>query len=148
MHPLIWKKCSLRCLDIFLISNIQNTGINRLFLLHLSFNFTICPIFICIFIFLLIVFHIPLCKVRQPYKGCPLTCFLAEITWNETAWRMRTNNVKRVYSFSYMKKHVTLAMNIVVVHIVILITSSPSGTGFYVMRWVKYGGWRYRKILR
>ena len=100
------KKCSLGswiisyvlgCLDIFLISNIQNIGINRLFLLHLSFNFTICPIFICEFIFLLIVFHIPLCNVRQPYKGCPLTCFLAEITRNETVWRMRTNNVKRVY---------------------------------------------------
>ena len=87
----------LGCLDIFLISNIQNIGTNRLFLLHLSFNFTICPIFICEFIFLLIVFHIPLCNVRQPYKGCPLTCFLAEITRNETVWRMRTNNVKRVY---------------------------------------------------
>ena len=49
------------------------------------------------FFFLLIVFHIPLCIVRQPYKGCPLTCFLAEIMWNETLWRMHTNNVKRVY---------------------------------------------------
>ena len=48
----------------------------------------------------LIVFHIPLCNVRQPYKGCPLTCFLAEISRNETVWRMRTNNVKRVYCFS------------------------------------------------
>ena len=35
------------CLDIFLISNIQNIGMNRLFLLHLSFNFDICPVFIC-----------------------------------------------------------------------------------------------------
>ena len=61
------KKCSLGswiisyvlgCLDIFLISNIQNIGINRLFLLHVSFNFTIYPIFICEFIFLLFsVFH-------------------------------------------------------------------------------------------
>ena len=34
---------------------------------------------------------------RQPYKGCPFECNLAEITWNETVWRMRTNNVKRVY---------------------------------------------------
>ena len=87
----------LGCLDIFLISNIQNIGINRLFLLHLSLNFTICPIFICEFIFLLIVIHIPLCNVRQPYKGCPLTCFLAKITRYETVWRMRTNNVKIVY---------------------------------------------------
>ena len=35
--------------------------------------------------------------MKQPYKGCPLTCLLAEITRNETVWRMRTNNVKRVY---------------------------------------------------
>ena len=68
-------------------------------LLHLSFNFTICLIFICRFIFLLIIFHIPLCYVRQPYKGCPFTCNLAEITRNEYVWRMRTNNVKRVYYF-------------------------------------------------
>ena len=33
----------------------------------------------------------------QPYKGCPFECNLAEITRNETVWRMRTNNVKRVY---------------------------------------------------
>ena len=44
-----------------------------------------------------IVFHIPLCIVRQPYKGCPLKCFLVEITQNETLRHMRTNNVKRVY---------------------------------------------------
>ena len=44
-------------------------------------------------------------------------------------------------SFSYTKKHVILAINIVIVQIVISITSSPSGTGFYEMRWVKYGGW-------
>ena len=34
---------------------------------------------------------------RQLYKGCPFECNLAEITQNETVWRMRTNNVKRVY---------------------------------------------------
>ena len=102
MHLLIRKKCSLGCLDIFLISNIQNIGINRLFWLHLSFNFTNCQVFICEFIFHLIVFHIPLCNVRQPYKGCPLTCFLAEITRNETVWRMRTNNVKRVYCWLFI----------------------------------------------
>ena len=34
---------------------------------------------------------------RQPYKGCPFECNLVEITRNETVWRMRTNNVKRVY---------------------------------------------------
>ena len=39
--------------------------------------------------------------------------------------------------FSYMKKHVILAIDIVIVQIVISITSSPSGTGFYVTRWVK-----------
>ena len=44
-------------------------------------------------------------------------------------------------SFSCMKKQANLAINIVMVQIVISITSSPSGTGFYVMRWVKYGGW-------
>ena len=41
-------------------------------------------------------------------------------------------------SFSYT---ISLAINIVIVQIVISITSSLSGTGFYVMRWVKYGGW-------
>ena len=49
-------------------------------------------------------------------------------------------------SFSYMKKHVILAINIVSGLIVIWIMSLPSGTGFYVMRWVKYGRWRYGKI--
>ena len=44
-------------------------------------------------------------------------------------------------SFSYNKKHIILAINIVFAQIAILITSSPSGTGFYVMRRVKYGGW-------
>ena len=34
-----------------------------------------------------------------------------------------------------------IGKNIVMVQIVILITSSPSGAGFYVMRWIKYGGW-------
>ena len=79
--------------NIFLLSQIF--GI--LELITFSFNFTICLIFIYGFIFLLIVFHIPLCHVRQPYKGCPFMCNLAEITRNETVWRMRTNNVKRVY---------------------------------------------------
>ena len=80
----------------FFISNIQSIGINHLFLLHLSYNFTICLIFIRGFIFLLLVFHIPLSNVRQPYTGCPFTCNIAEITRNETVWRMRTNNVKSV----------------------------------------------------
>ena len=44
-------------------------------------------------------------------------------------------------SFSYMKTHIVLAINIVIAQIAISIMSSPSGTGFYVMRWVKYGGW-------
>ena len=70
------------------------SGIDHLFWLHLSFNFTICLIFIFEFIFILIAFHIPLCIVRQPYKGCPFTCNLVEITWNETVWHMPTNNVK------------------------------------------------------
>ena len=38
-------------------------------------------------------------NARQPYKGCPFTCNLAEITRNETVWRIRTNNVKGVYCF-------------------------------------------------
>ena len=46
------------------------------------------------------------------------------------------------------KIHVILAINIVIAHIAILITSSPSGARFYVMRWVKYGRWRYHKISR
>ena len=83
----------------FFISNIRNIGINYLFLLHLSFNFTICLILICGIIFLLIVFHIPLCNLRQPYTGCPFTCNLAEITRNETVWRMRTNNVKGIMTY-------------------------------------------------
>ena len=36
-------------------------------------------------------------------------------------------------SFSYTKKHLILAIYIVIVQIVILIMSLPSGTGFYVM---------------
>ena len=44
-------------------------------------------------------------------------------------------------SFSYTKKHVILVINTVISQIAISITSSPSGTGFYVMRWVKYGRW-------
>ena len=43
-------------------------------------------------------------------------------------------------SFSYTKKQVILRINIVIAEIVISFTSSASGTGFYVMRWVKYGG--------
>ena len=84
----------------FSISNILNIGINHLILLHLSFYFTTCLIFFCGFIFLLIIFHIPLCNVRQPYKGCPFT---SNFGGNETVWRMRTNNVKRVYyTFDYI----------------------------------------------
>ena len=48
----------------FYITNIRNIGINHIFLLNLLFDFTICRIFICRFIFLLILFHIPLCNVR------------------------------------------------------------------------------------
>ena len=70
------------------------------FIIILSFNFTICLIFICGILFLLIVFHIPLCNVRHSYTGCPFTCYLAEITRNETVWRMRANNVKGVYCFT------------------------------------------------
>ena len=44
-------------------------------------------------------------------------------------------------SFSFMKTHLVLAINIVIAQIAISITSAPSGTGFYVMRRVKYGGW-------
>ena len=54
-------------------------------------------------------------------------------------------------SFSYTKNtHVILAIIIVtyITQIVILIMSSLSGTGFYAMRWVKYGGWCYEKISR
>ena len=73
-----------------------------------------CLIFICEFIFLLIVFYIPLCNVRQPYEGCPFTCYLAEITWNETVWRMRTNNVKRVYCpFCILSGHRSKFLNYV-----------------------------------
>ena len=43
--------------------------------------------------------------------------------------------------FSYTKKtQVISAIDIVIIQIVISInTSSPPGTRFYVMRWVKYG---------
>ena len=40
---------------------------------------------------------------RQPYKGCPFECNLAEITRNETVWRMRTNNVKKSLLFIILK---------------------------------------------
>ena len=83
------KKVSLGCLEIIFLSQIF--GILELIII-LSFNFTICLIFICGILFLLIVFHIPLCNVRQPF-----TCNLAEITRNETVWRMRTYNVKGVF---------------------------------------------------
>ena len=89
------KKVRLGCLEIIFLSQIF--GILELIII-LSFNLTICLIFICGIFFLLIVFHMPLCNVRQPYTGCPFTCNLAEITRNETVWRMRTNNVKGVYS--------------------------------------------------
>ena len=69
------------------------------------FIFTISLIFICKFIFLFIfsIFHCV--AYRQPYKGCPFECNLAEITRNETVWRMRTNNVKGVYSLQILKVH-------------------------------------------
>ena len=46
-----------------------------------------------------------------------------------------------VFLFFYKKNHVILAINIAIPQITILIMSLPSGTGFYVLRWVKYGGW-------
>ena len=46
-----------------------------------------------------------------------------------------------VITFSYTKENVILVINIVFAQIAISITSSPSGNGFYVMRWVKYEGW-------
>ena len=65
--PAHFEKSQPRMLrNHFFISNIRNIEIYHLYLLHLSFNFTICLIFICRFIFLLIVFNIPLCNVRQP----------------------------------------------------------------------------------
>ena len=45
----------------------------------------------------LLTLRIYLCNERQPYKGCPFTCNITEITRNETVWRMHTNNVKGVY---------------------------------------------------
>ena len=55
---------------------------------------------------------------------------------------MAIENAFLVIPFSYTKKtHVILVINIVFAQIAILITSSLSGTGLYVMRWVKYGGW-------
>ena len=45
------------------------------------------------------------------------------------------------FFFSYTKIPIILAIIIVFAQIAILITSLPSGTGFYVMKWVKYGGW-------
>ena len=92
--PAHLEKVSLGCLEIIFLSQIF--GILELIII-LLFTFTICLIVICGFFFRLIVFHIPLCNVRQPYTGCPFTCNLAEMTRNETGWRMRTNNVKRVY---------------------------------------------------
>ena len=43
-------------------------------------------------------------------------------------------------SFSYTKTHFLLAINIVMDQISLLITSLPPGTGFYLIRWIKYGG--------
>ena len=44
-------------------------------------------------------------------------------------------------SLSFTKKHVILAINIIISQIALSIRSSLSGTGFYVMRSVKTGGW-------
>ena len=93
------EKSQSRMLRIIFLSQIF--GILELIII-LSFNFTICQILFCGILFLLIVFHIPLCNVRQPYTGCPFTCNLPEITRNETVWRMRTNNVKRVNFILYL----------------------------------------------
>ena len=50
------------------------------------------------------------------------------------------DNAWIVIPFSYTKEHIILVINNVFAQIAISITSSPSGTGFYVLRWVKYGG--------
>ena len=49
---------------------------------------------------------------RQPKKGCPFECNLAEITRNETVWRMRTNNVKRDYSPYFCRKLGKMSQNL------------------------------------
>ena len=46
-----------------------------------------------------------------------------------------------VIPFSYTKEHVILVIDIVFAQNAISITSLPSGSGFNVIRWVKYGGW-------
>ena len=47
-------------------------------------------------------------------------------------------NAEILFKFLFLyEKHVVLAINIVFVQI--LITSLLSGTGLYVMKWVKYG---------
>ena len=53
----------------------------------------------------------------------------------------RRKCIYRVYFIFLFEKHTILAINSVIAHIAISITSSPSGAGFHVMRWVKYGGW-------
>ena len=43
--------------------------------------------------------------------------------------------------FSYTEKHVILAINIVLAQIAIRLRVRRQVLGFYVRRWVKYGGW-------
>ena len=54
----------------------------------------------------------------------------------------KENAFIKINYFSYLikKTHVILAIIFVIAQMVISMTSLPSGTGFYVMRWVKYGG--------
>ena len=47
--------------------------------------------------------------------------------------RQKKMHLSCLIPFLFEKKHVILASNIVIVQIVILIMSLPSGTGFYVM---------------
>ena len=54
--------------------------------------------------------------------------------------RQKKMHLSCLIPFPIRKKYVILAINIVITQIALLITSLPSGTGFYVMRWVKYGG--------
>ena len=62
MHPLIRKKSALDALKSIIRSKIFRIFELITYLLHLSFIFNISLIFICEFIFLLTVFHIPLCN--------------------------------------------------------------------------------------
>ena len=74
-------------------------------------------------------------------SGCTRTTGLHLHKNKNLSFRTVENAFNVFISFSYTKKHIILEINIVIAQIAILIMGSPSGTGFYVMRWVKYGGW-------